>query len=94
MTVVRHRVRVLVGGRVQGVGFRYAAAREARRLGLDGWVRNTADGCVEIVAEGAAAEIESLCDWCRQGPPAAHVDSVSRREETAEEEGRGFVIRA
>ncbi len=93
MTAPGLRVRVLVGGRVQGVGFRYATAREARRLGLAGWVRNTADGRVEIVAEGPAAALDSLCLWCHRGPPAARVASVARAEEERAEPLRGFAIR-
>ena len=48
------RKRIVVRGRVQGVGFRYATVSEARRLGLHGWARNAPDGSVEIVAEGDA----------------------------------------
>jgi acylphosphatase len=94
MSVSPLRLRLVVEGRVQGVGFRYATAREARRLGIDGWVRNTAAGAVEIVVEGEAAAVETLCDWCRQGPPSARVDRVSRRQEAVREELSGFEIRS
>jgi hypothetical protein len=56
-----HRLHAVVHGRVQGVGFRYFVMREARALGLSGWVRNQADGSVEVEAEGAA--ILSTCWW-------------------------------
>ncbi|HEY9594046.1 MAG TPA: acylphosphatase [Spirochaetia bacterium] len=66
----------VVHGRVQGVGFRYSAIREARRLGLSGSVSNRGDGTVEVYAEGDAAALESLLAWLRRGPPGAHVTDV------------------
>ncbi|MDR1278716.1 MAG: acylphosphatase, partial [Treponema sp.] len=66
----------LVSGRVQGVGFRYSCYHEARRLGLSGWVRNRADGAVEVWAEGSRENIDLLLSWLRQGPPGARVDQV------------------
>lgn len=94
MNTPRRRVRLLVGGRVQGVGFRYATARQARRLGLDGWVRNTPDGRVEIVAAGSGAEIEELRSWCEHGPPAARVDAVQCADDGGTETLSGFSIRS
>jgi acylphosphatase len=70
------RLHLVVSGRVQGVFFRQATADEARRLGLDGWVRNLPDGRVEAEAEGARASLEALLAFCRRGPPAARVDEV------------------
>ncbi|MDR2758292.1 MAG: acylphosphatase [Spirochaetaceae bacterium] len=66
----------LIEGRVQGVGFRYSACHEARRLGLTGWVKNTQDGDVEVFAEGPKEKIDALLQWLRRGPPGARVDSV------------------
>lgn len=74
------RQRILVSGRVQGVGFRFATVRVAERLGLRGWVRNTADGRVEIVAEGDPESVRQLASWCRSGPPGARVTEVSETE--------------
>lgn len=65
-----------VEGEVQGVGFRYAALREALVLGLSGWVRNAEDGRVEVWAEGGAAELESFAAWLRQGPQWASVEGL------------------
>jgi acylphosphatase len=65
--------RVLVSGRVQGVGFRYSAVREARRLGIHGTVENRADGTVEVVAEGSPEKLERFIVWLRKGPPGAWV---------------------
>jgi acylphosphatase len=68
--------RVLVDGRVQGVGFRQACAEAARRRGLGGWVRNRRDGRVEAFFEGSVADVAHLVDWCRQGPVMASVSEV------------------
>jgi acylphosphatase len=73
--------RVLVGGEVQGVFFRDSCAREARRWGVAGWVRNRADGRVEAWFEGDAQAVEKLLTWCRQGPPRARVERVEVGEE-------------
>jgi len=66
----------VIRGVVQGVGFRYATQREALRLGLQGWVRNRADGAVEAVAAGDPAGVDALDRWVRRGPPAARVEQV------------------
>lgn len=61
---------------VQGVGFRYAARREARRLGLRGWVRNLEDGSVELRAEGERGALAEFRAWLDEGPEGARVDAV------------------
>jgi acylphosphatase len=81
----RHAERLIVEGRVQGVGYRWWTLGEARRLGLDGWVRNRVDGTVEILAIGEADAIDALVQACRQGPPAAAVETVERHP--GEDEG-------
>ena len=82
------RARVIVRGRVQGVGFRYDVALRARSLGVAGWVRNRSDGAVEAVFEGPSDRVESLLDWCRRGPAGARVDAVeAEREPPAGETG-------
>jgi acylphosphatase len=70
------RVRVVVSGRVQGVGFRQHAVEEAHRLGLTGWVRNLPDGRVEALAEGEKTAVEALVAWCKRGPRLARVDEA------------------
>jgi acylphosphatase len=70
------RYRVVVTGLVQGVWFRESCRREADRFGLAGWVRNRADGAVELEAEGPEAAVARLVAWCRLGPPAAEVARV------------------
>jgi acylphosphatase len=69
--------RLIVKGRVQGVGFRYALADEARALGLHGWVRNRQDGDVEAMVAGSAQNVDAIIAWARKGPPAAKVSAVS-----------------
>ncbi|MCS6878303.1 MAG: acylphosphatase [Geminicoccaceae bacterium] len=76
-------VRVELHGRVQGVGFRAWMVRQARRLGLKGWVRNRRDGSVEALLDGPRERIAEMLALCRQGPPLARVDSV-RTESVAE----------
>jgi acylphosphatase len=77
----RSRVHIWVSGRVQGVGFRFAASEQAGRLGLGGWVRNLGDGRVEAVFEGPAAEVAQAVAWCRRGPSGAWVSEVQHEAE-------------
>jgi acylphosphatase len=69
-------LRLLIRGRVQGVGFRYALADEARSRGLRGWVRNRRDGCVEAIIAGAAADVDAIVAWSRRGPGGAQVTGI------------------
>ena len=71
------RLRAVVSGRVQGVGFRYFVLRRGQELGLDGWVRNLSTGQVEFVAEGPAESLRKLLAAVRQGPPMSWVQSVT-----------------
>ena len=66
----------LIRGRVQGVGFRWFVHREASELDLRGWVRNTEDGDVEVVASGPAGDLAELRSSLRRGPRGARVDHV------------------
>ena len=70
------RWRLIIEGRVQGVGFRSACSRRALDLGLKGWVRNLRDGSVEVEVEGTPLTIAELRAWCEQGPPGAQVLKV------------------
>jgi acylphosphatase len=65
-----------VTGYVQGVGFRWSAAREARSLGLTGYVKNMPDGSVYIEAEGPVEQLNSFVEWCNAGPANGFVESV------------------
>jgi acylphosphatase len=73
---MKGRARVVVNGRVQGVGYRQHAAAEAERLGVTGWVRNLPDGRVEALAEGDKEAVDALLAWCRRGPRLARVDEL------------------
>ena len=74
------RVRAIVTGRVQGVAFRASTVDEACAHGLTGWVRNRADGSVELEAQGDEALVAVLLAWCTHGPPAARVTNVDVEE--------------
>jgi acylphosphatase len=87
------RLRLIVTGRVQGVGFRYATVDEAVRLQLVGCVRNRRDGSVEIVAEGPREHLERLARWSHDGPRGALVDNVSAQWEEPTGKFGGFSIR-
>ena len=67
---------VRITGVVQGVGFRWFVRERARRLGLSGWVRNLADGSVEVAASGDSRQLELLRGELRRGPNGARVDGV------------------
>ncbi len=73
-------VTINVFGRVQGVGFRYYTEREARRLGISGYVQNRPDGSVYIEAEGEENDMEAFIEWCRSGPPYARVRKIEISE--------------
>ena len=82
--VADHCRRYLIAGRVQGVFYRASAQSIARRLGLTGWVRNLADGRVEVVACGPEDRLAEFKRWLRQGPPQANVSSVDENEVSAQ----------
>ena len=86
------RLEARVRGRVQGVGYRVFALREAGALGLDGFVANEADGGVRVVAEGRRLDLEALVERLEVGPPAGYVDAVTARWEPARGIARGFRI--
>ncbi len=73
------RIHLVVRGRVQGVYFRASAQREARQLGLTGWVKNRPDGAVELVAEGEEDQVKDFLAWAQHGPSTARVDKVETR---------------
>jgi acylphosphatase len=87
--MARPALRLIVRGRVQGVGYRWWTVGQASALGLDGWVRNRRDGSVEILAIGPADALEALVAACAQGPAAASATAVERAP--AEDDGsQGF----
>lgn len=82
----------LIRGRVQGVGYRYSAIREAGRLNVNGWVRNTHSGDVEVWAEGLPENLERFSAWLYRGPQYSRVDSVER-EPRRPQGYRGFDVK-
>jgi acylphosphatase len=79
----------LIQGRVQGVGFRWFVQREASELKLRGWVRNTEDGNVEVVAAGEAGDLDELRLSLRKGPRGSRVDRIIEHT-LAESEAEGL----
>jgi acylphosphatase len=86
------RARFVVRGRVQGVYFRTAAAREASSRGLTGCVWNTVDGAVELIAEGEADALATLERWLGHGPRMAEVERVERTDLGGERRYQDFSI--
>lgn len=78
--IARHLV---VSGRVQGVGYRYAMTVAARAMDVVGWVRNRRDGTVEAVVQGDNASVDAMLEWCRRGPPGSRVTGLAAREVNA-----------
>ena len=72
------RLHAFIDGSVQGVGFRMYVLQHAQAIGLVGWVRNTYDGKVEVLAEGTYAQLERLVDRLRLGPRSAFVTEVKK----------------
>ena len=88
----RTRAHVFVSGRVQGVFFRATTRDTAREQGVDGWVKNLADGRVEAVFEGSEESVEAMVEFCHEGSPQAQVRDVE--VEYGDPEGLdGFEIR-
>jgi acylphosphatase len=83
----------LISGRVQGVFYRASAERRAHALGLDGWIRNLADGRVEAVARGNPEKLAAFEAWLREGSSMARVDAVQTRPWTEPVQTGRFVTR-
>lgn len=86
-------VNAIIHGRVQGVNYRMSTLEQARHLQVAGWVRNCADGTVEVWAQGPEEQVNQLLDWCRQGPPAAHVSEVEIKPATLQPHLQDFSVR-
>ncbi len=92
--MAQKRIHLVVRGRVQGVYFCASAVREAKRLGLTGWVKDRADGAVEVVAEGEEDQVKDFLGWAQHGPATARVDKVDTRWRSYTGEFAGFEIEA
>ena len=73
-------VHVYVSGYVQGVAYRYSAIRQAKHLGVTGWVKNLRDGRVEVLIEGEEPQVNQMVDWCGHGPRSAHVTNIQTEQ--------------
>jgi acylphosphatase len=82
--------RLVISGRVQGVGFREATVDAARAAGVAGWVRNRVDGTVEVLVQGSPDAVARLVAWCRRGPPLARVTGVDVATPAADASLEGF----
>ena len=89
--IARHLV---VRGRVQGVGYRFAMTEEALAHGVAGWVRNRGDGTVEAVIQGDEASVARLIEWCRRGPRGARVTAIEAEALDADPALKDFAARA
>jgi acylphosphatase len=84
---------ILISGRVQGVGFRWFAERQAVEHGVDGYVKNLGDGRVEILAQAENEVLEAFCETLKQGPPFSRPEELSLKTAPINPELRGFHIR-
>lgn len=84
---------ILVEGKVQGVYYRASTAKKAQSLGLTGWVRNLADGRVEIHAQGTAGALEQLVQWCQKGPVLAKVSGLHHELAVLDQKMTDFEVR-
>ncbi len=79
MSAIRRRL--IIRGRVHGVGFRWSCWEQAQRLSVTGSVKNRSDGTVEVIVEGDDGPVAELVAWCRQGPPHARITGVEVQSE-------------
>jgi len=87
------RFRLIVRGVVQGVGYRYFAMGSARRLGLEGFVRNLPDGTVEVDVQGEEGMLKEFIDELKVGPRASNVTGIDIEELEPTDKFDGFTVR-
>ena len=91
--MAKSRVKVIVKGIVQGVNFRYYSQRQAAKFNITGWVKNLPDGSVAGVFEGDEQDVEAMVQWCRRGPPSAHVTGLIAQPEEYRGEFSSFSVK-
>ncbi len=91
--MAKSRVKVIVKGIVQGVNFRYYSQRQAAKFNITGWVKNLPDGSVAGVFEGDEQDVEAMVQWCRRGPPSAHVTELIVQPEEYRGEFSSFSVK-
>ncbi len=89
---MKKQAHLIISGMVQGVGYRVWTRHTAKKLGITGWVTNTPDGKVEVVAQGDAAALDELIKGCHHGPPIARVDGVDVSWDEADQSYESFDI--
>jgi len=87
------RIHLMISGDVQGVFFRANTRRVASEIGVTGWVRNTPNGMVEVVAEGRKPQLDRLIEFCSRGPEGARVDDIAIGWEKFKNEFKSFEVR-
>ena len=91
--VVKLQVQVIISGRVQGVWFRANTKQRAEQLGINGWVKNTADGKVVALFKGDEKHVQEMIEWCHHGPPLAKVENVEVKKQPASSDFDQFSVR-
>lgn len=91
--MAKSRIKVIVKGIVQGVNFRYYSQRQAAKFNITGWVKNLPDGSVAGVFEGDEQDVEAMVQWCRRGPPSAHVTELIVQPEEYRGEFSSFSVK-
>jgi len=91
--MAKSRVKVVVKGTVQGVNFRYYSQRQAVKFNITGWVKNLPDGSVAGLFEGEEQDVEAMVQWCRRGPPSAHVTELIAQPEEYRGEFSSFTVK-
>jgi len=84
---------IKISGRVQGVGFRYFVNKKANELEIKGWVKNTRDGGVLVLAQGNKTNLETFIDYLRIGPSMSRVNQISKVEMKIVNEFSEFVVK-
>ncbi len=84
---------ILISGRVQGVGFRWFAQKQAEQYGIAGYVRNLPDRRVQVVAQGEKEVLDAYCDTLREGPAFSKTETLSTERISVDPEIKGFHIR-
>jgi len=87
------RVRIIVSGRVQGVGYRNNVFKQAKKIGVNGWVRNLGDGRVEAVFEGEKQEVERIINWAKKGPLFANISDFKIEWQEPKGEFNNFEVK-
>lgn len=85
-------IHLIIKGKVQGVFYRATAKEIAEEIGVTGWIKNTSEGNVELMATGTEEQLIYLIDWCKQGPPKSIVSDVMVTKKEKEEAFKGFQI--